>query len=334
MGTLEGNIRKAAIVLMSLPKDDASALLGRMAPKEVEVVTTEIAKLGVVPGAEQEEALREMAESNPNALSSQAGGIQVAKDLLEKTLGKNAAAAIDNIRHSIEAIPFGFLHKLDAQNVLTYLMEEHPQTIALVLAHLPASLASEVIKGLKPAQQVAVIRRIATMDQTSPEIISEVEQALKTRMASVMNQRFESAGGVASVAEILNVVDRTTEKNLLDTLGQDDPELVEEIRRLMFVFDDIVRFTDKDIQTVLKNVETSQWAMALKGASEELREKIFRNMSKRGAKLLQEEMEFLGSVRVSSVEQMQQQIVDVIRLLEDSGELIINAGEEEEAFVQ
>ena len=334
MGNPEGNIRKAAIVLMSLPKDDAAAILSRMAPQEVEAVTTEIAKLGVVQGPEQEEALRKLAESNPNAMGNQAGGIQVAKDLLEKTLGKNAATAIDNIRHSIEAIPFGFLHKLDAQNVLTYLMEEHPQTIALVLAHIPASLASEVLKGLKPNQQLAVVRRIATMDQTSPEIINEVEQALKTRMASVMNQRFESAGGAASVAEILNVVDRTTEKYLLDTLGQDDPELVEEIRRLMFVFDDIVRFTDKDIQAVLKNVETSQWAMALKGASEEIREKIFRNMSKRGAKLLQEEMEFLGSVRVSSVEQMQQQIVDIIRLLEDSGEIVLNAGEEEEMFVQ
>lgn len=334
MGTMEGSIRKAAIVLMSLPKDDASALLSRMSPKEVECVTTEIAKLGIVPGSEQEEALRELAESNPNVIANQVGGIQVAKELLEKTLGKNAATAIDNIRHSIEAIPFGFLHKLDAQNVLTYLMEEHPQTIALVMAHIPASLASEVLKGLKPEQQLAVIRRIANMDQTSPEIISEVEQALKTRMASVMNQRFEKAGGAASVAEILNVIDRTTEKNLLDTLGQDDPELVEEIRRLMFVFDDIVRFNDKDIQTVLKNVETSQWAMALKGASEELRDKIFRNMSKRGAKLLQEEMEFLGSVRVSSVEQMQQQIVDIIRLLEDSGELILSGAEEEEVFVQ
>ena len=283
---------------------------------------------------EQEEALRELAESNPSAMISQVGGIQVAKELLEKTLGKNAATAIDNIRHSIEAIPFGFLHKLDAQNVLTYLMEEHPQTIALVMAHIPASLASEVLKGLKPEQQLAVIRRIANMDQTSPEIISEVEQALKTRMASMMNQRFEKAGGVASVAEILNVVDRTTEKNLLDTLGQDDPDLVEEIRRLMFVFDDIVRFNDKDLQTVLKNVETSQWAMALKGASDELKDKIFRNMSKRGAKLLQEEMEFLGSVRVSSVEQMQQQIVDIIRLLEDSGELILSGADEEEVFVQ
>ncbi len=334
MGTPEGNIRKAAIVLMSLPKEDASALLSRMSPKEVECVTTEIAKLGVVQGVEQEEALRELAESNPSAMISQVGGIQVAKELLEKTLGKNAATAIDNIRHSIEAIPFGFLHKLDAQNVLTYLMEEHPQTIALVMAHIPASLASEVLKGLKPEQQLAVIRRIANMDQTSPEIISEVEQALKTRMASMMNQRFEKAGGVASVAEILNVVDRTTEKNLLDTLGQDDPDLVEEIRRLMFVFDDIVRFNDKDLQTVLKNVETSQWAMALKGASDELKDKIFRNMSKRGAKLLQEEMEFLGSVRVSSVEQMQQQIVDIIRLLEDSGELILSGADEEEVFVQ
>jgi len=172
------------------------------------------------------------------------------------------------------------------------------------------------------------------MGQTSPEIIREIEKGLEHRMASVMSQQFEKAGGVNSVAEILNVIDRATERTLMENLAQEDPDLVEEIRRLMFVFEDIAKFSDRDIQTVLKNVESSQWAMALKGVSDELREKILKNMSKRAAALLQEEMGYLGAVRQSGVEQMQQQIVDVIRRLEDAGEITLHADEAEEKFVQ
>jgi flagellar motor switch protein FliG len=204
----------------------------------------------------------------------------------------------------------------------------------LVLSHLSPKQSAEIMSNLPPERQLSVVRRIATMGQTSPEIIQEVERALEHRMSSIMSQQFEKAGGVETAAAILNVIDRSTEKNLLENLGQDDPELVEEIRRLMFVFDDIVKFSDRDIQTVLKNVENSQWAMALKGAPGELRDKILRNMSKRAAALLQEEMEFLGPVRQSSVQQVQQQIVDIIRRLEDTGEITRSAGDEEEAFVQ
>ena len=172
------------------------------------------------------------------------------------------------------------------------------------------------------------------MGQTSPEIIKEVEKGLENRMSSVMSQQFENAGGVESVAEILNVIDRTTERNILENLAQEAPDLVEEIRRLMFVFEDITKLSDRDIQTLLKNVESSQWAMALKGASEELKEKIFKNMSKRAADLLREEMEYLGAVRLSNVEQTQQQIVDIVRRLEDAGEITTHSNEEEEQFVE
>ena len=172
------------------------------------------------------------------------------------------------------------------------------------------------------------------MGQTNPEIIQEVEQGLEHRMASVMSQSFENAGGVPTVAEILNVADRATERTLLENLAQEDPDLVEEIRRLMFVFEDLTKFSDKDIQSVLKNVETSQWAMALKGASDELKQKVLGNMSLRAADMLREEMEFLGSVRLSAVEQMQQQIVDAVRLLEDAGEITREAGDEQEKFIQ
>jgi flagellar motor switch protein FliG len=249
-------------------------------------------------------------------------------------LGKNATAALDNVRQSIEALPFGFLQKVDAQNLLTFIIDEHPQTIALVLSHMAPAQASAIVSGLPGERQLSVIRRIATMGQTSPEIIHEVEKGLEHRMASVMSQQFENAGGVAAVAEILNVIDRPTERSLLENLAQEDPDLVEEIRRLMFVFDDITKFGDRDIQTILKNVESSQWAMAMKGASEDLKQKILSNMSQRAAGLLQEEMEYLGPVRASNVEQVQQQIVDIIRRLEDAGDITVHASQEEERFVQ
>ncbi len=259
--------------------------------------------------------------------------MDTAKSLIEKALGKNASGTIDTVRQSIEAVPFGFLQNVDTQNLLTFIIDEHPQTIALILSHLPPAHGAEIIAGLPSDRQLAVIRRVATMGQTNPEIIQEVERGLESRMSSVMSQQFEKAGGVPTVAEILNVTDRATERSLLENLAQEDPDLVEEIRRLMFVFEDINKFSNKDVQTVLKNVETSQWAMALKGASEELKNKILGNMSQRAADMLREEMEYLGPVRLSNVEQVQQQVVDIVRRLEDSGEISMQASEEKEEFI-
>ena len=327
-------IRKAAILLTSLPEDQAAQLLSRLEPKQVAAVSIEIARLGNIAPEEQELAIVDFAHANPNALTGGKGGLDVARTLVERALGKAAGATLDTVRQSIEALPFGFLQKVDSQNLLTFIVDEHPQTIALILSHVPPSQAADILSGLPGPRQMSVVRRIATMGQTSPEIIQEVERGLENRMASVMSQQFEKAGGVENVAEILNVIDRATERSLLENLAQEDPDLVEEIRRLMFVFEDITKFSDRDIQTVLKNVESSQWAMALKGASEELKEKILANMSKRAATLLQEEMEYLGPVRASNVEQVQQQIVDIIRRLEDAGEITIHGDEEEERFIQ
>ncbi len=331
---MANDIRKAAILLMSLPQDQAAQLLGKLGAKQVEAVSIEIAKLGAISAEEQGGAINDFAQSNPAALTGGAGGLDVAKGLLEQALGKGASSTLDNVRQSIEALPFGFLQKVDSQNLLTFIVDEHPQTIALILSHVPPSQASDIISGLPAERQLSVVRRIATMQQTSPEIIYEVETGLESRMASVMSQSFENAGGVASVAEILNVIDRSTERSLLENLAQEDPDLVEEIRRLMFVFEDVTKFSDRDIQTVLKNVESSQWAMALKGASDDLKTKILNNMSKRASALLTEEIEYLGPVRASSVEQVQQQIVDIIRRLEDIGEITIHGDEEEERFIQ
>lgn len=328
------DIRKAAVLLMSLPEDDAAKLLAKLEPKEVELVSIQLAKLRSISGDEQVNVITEFAEANPAGMGGKGGGLDVAKNLLEKALGKNASGTLDNVRQSIEALPFGFLRQVDSQNLLTFIIDEHPQTIALVLSHLPPSYGAEILAGLPSDRQLAVVRRVATMGQTNPEIIREVEAGLENRMSSVMSQSFENAGGVATVAEVLNVTDRSTERSLLENLAQEDPDLVEEIRRLMFVFDDINKLNDKDIQSVLKNVETSQWAMALKGASDELKERILGNMSQRAADMLREEMDYLGPVRLSNVEQTQQQIVDVIRRLEDAGEITVGQGEAEEAFIQ
>jgi flagellar motor switch protein FliG len=298
------------------------------------LVSVEIARLGNITAEEQLAAINDFADANPNALGGGAGGLDLAKALVERALGKNASGTLDSVRQQIEALPFGFLQRVDSQNLLTFIIDEHPQTIALVLSHLPPSQAAEIIHGLPGERQLAVIRRVANMGQTNPEIIREVESGLESRMSSVMSQSFEKAGGVASVAEILNVIDRATERTLLDNLAQEDPDLVEEIRRLMFVFDDINKLGDKEIQTILKNVETSQWALALKGASEELKQKILGNMSERAGELLREEMDYLGAVRLSNVEQMQQQIVDVVRHLEDAGELSLQAADENEQLIQ
>jgi len=328
------DIHKAAILLTSLPEEDAASVMGRLDAKQVEQVSIEIARLKSVTADDQEQVILQFAESNPGSAGTNSGGLDRAKSLVQMALGKNASGTLDNIRQSIEAVPFSFLRQVDSQNILTYIIDEHPQTIALILSHLPPGAGASILAGLPSDRQLLVVQRIAAMGQTSPEIIEEVERGLERRMSSVMSQSFENAGGVGAVAEMLNVSDRATERTLLENLSQDDPELVEEIRRLMFVFEDITKFNDKDLQIVLKNVENSQWATALKGASPELKENVFGNMSQRAGEMLKEEMEFSGAVKLSVVEGKQQEIVDIIRRLEDTGELELNAGGEEEELVQ
>ncbi len=327
------DIHNAAVLLMTLPEEEAGQLMAKLEPQQVEQVSIEIARARQISSDEQERVIKAFTEANP-AMSGRGGGLELAKALIQKALGEKAAAALNNIRQSIEATPFGFLRHVDSQNLLTYIIDEHPQTIALIMSHLPANFGAEILAGLPESRRLAVVRRIATMGRTNPEIIREVEQGLEKRMSSVMSQSFERAGGVEAVAELLNVSDRATERSLLENLRQEDAELVDEIRRLMFVFEDIGRFSDKDIQAVLKNVETSQWAMALKGASDTLKEKILKNMSERAAETLREEMEYLGPAKRSIVEAKQQEIVDIIRALEDRSEIDLNSINEEEEMVQ
>ncbi len=327
------NLRRAAVLLMSLPEDEAATLLSRLTPRQVEAVSIEIAKLGAVSAEEQTKAIKEFTQANPKSLTTKVGGLNIAQQLVNKALGDSAKETLNNVRQSVEALPFGFLKKVDPQNIQSYVVDEHPQTIALILSYLPPAYGAEIIAGLPFDKQVSVIRRVAKMGQTSPEVIQEVERGLESRMANVMTQSFDAAGGVGNVAEILNVTDRATERALLESLAEEDSQLVDEIRRLMFVFEDVNKLGDKDIQQVLKNVESAQWAMALKGASEQLRNKILGNMSTRAAQMLSEEMEFLGAVKRSEVEAVQQQIVDIIRQMEDAGQISTATAEESEELV-
>lgn len=323
-------LRRSAIVLLSLEKPLAAEVLAQLRKEEVEALTMEIAKLDDVTQEEQDGALEEFYNQGLARVHIERGGMEYAHDLLEQSLGKEKATAIlDNVKQSLSSVPFGFLHKAGPENLLTFVVEEHPQTIALILSHLPAPLAAQVLSGLPSNKQLEVVRRVAMMEQTSPEVVHDVEKSLESRMTSTFNQQLEKAGGVSTVAQMLNVTDRMTNKSILESLEQESPELVEQIRRLMFVFDDLMKLDDKSIQALLKEVDNAQWALSLKGASEELKAKIMGNLSQRAASMLQEEMQYLGPVRVSDVEAAQQQIVDTVRRLEDAGEIVVSSGENE-----
>jgi flagellar motor switch protein FliG len=325
-------VKKSAILLLSLESDQAAEILRRLPPDAVEEVSREIASLGEIPMSTRKEVFGEFYNTALAHSYLAEGGLDYAKTLLLKSLDKHEAdRVIKQVTQQVQTTPFSFLQKAESENLLTFIQDEHPQTIALILAHLPPQKASEILVGLPSQKQVEVVKRIANMEQTNPEVIKEVERGLEHRLSDIVSQTFEKAGGVDTVAEILNLADRSTEKGIMEGLEAEDPDLVESIRRLMFVFEDILLVNDKGIQSVLKEVDNEELSLALKTASQELKEKIFKNMSERAAELIQEDMQYMGPVRVSDVEQAQQKIVDIVRRLEDAGEIIIagRGGEKE-----
>jgi len=317
-------LRKAAILLLAIDRESAAELLKRLDREQVEDVTREIAALSDVETRTRDKVVEEFYNLALARAYVEEGGLTYAKSLLEKSLPKDEAErVIEQIEHQVSKQPFSFLQKAETENLLTFIQDEHPQTIALILAHLPPHKASEILVGLPAAKQIEVVIRIANMEQTNPEVIKEVEKGLEYRLSGIVSQKFQRVGGVDSVAEMLNLADRATEKAIMEALESEDPDLVEQIRRLMFVFEDILQVDDRGIQKVLKEVDNNELALSLKTASEELKNKIFSNMSERATQLIKEEMEFMGPVRVSDVEAAQQKIVDVVRRLEDAGEIII-----------
>ncbi|NOS99107.1 MAG: flagellar motor switch protein FliG [Phycisphaerales bacterium] len=318
-------LRKAAVLLVALGADAASKVMAMLDADLMELLSREVATMEGVDTRARNAIMSEFYNVAMASSYVDQGGVAFARSLLEKSLPREEAHRIVQIiEGEVFKQPFAFLQRTDSANLLTFIQDEHPQTIALILAHLPPAKASSILSGLSAAKQLEVVSRIAKMDQTNPEVIKEVEQGLEMRLSGIVSQTFQVTGGVESVAEMLNLADRATEKGILESLEADDPELVEKIRRLMFVFEDIMLVNDKGIQSMLKEVENDALGLALKTASTELREKIFKNMSERAAQLIREDMEYMGPVRVSDVEGAQQKIVDVVRRLEDAGEIVIS----------
>lgn len=318
-------LRKAAVLMLALDQDPAAQLLRNLDAESVEEVTREIARLSDVPKQITQKVLEEFYGLALAETWMQQGGLGYAKSLLLKSLNPSDAERIlRQISQQVRQSPFAFLQKANSQNLLTFIQDEHPQTIALIVSHLPYHKASEVLAGLPAPKQIEIVKRVANMEQTNPEVIAEVETGLKARLSNVLGQSFETIGGVDTVAEVLNLVDRSTEKGIMEGLEAEDPDLVKQIRRLMFVFEDIMLVDDRGIQSVLKEIENDELALALKTASEELKEKIFQNMSQQAAQLIKEDMKYMGPVRISDAESGQQRIVNVVRRLEDTGEIIIS----------
>jgi len=316
--------RKTAILLVSLERETAGAIMKQLDENAVETVSREIARLGSVSVAERQKVVEEFHALALARSYTESGGLAYAKALLSESLPPgDAKRIIDQIEQQFYAKPFHFLQKAEAESLLTFIVDEHPQTIALILAHLSSEKASEILTGLSDEKKVEVVSRISRMEQTSPEVIKEVEHSLEQRLSGLMADGLQHVGGVESVAEMLNKTDRSTEKGILESLDQQDPELVEKIRRLMFVFEDILLVNDRGVQAFLKEVETPDLVLALRTATDDLKEKIFANMSERAALNIREEMEFMGPVRLTDVEVAQQRIVDVVRRLEEAGEIII-----------
>ena len=327
-------IQKAAILLIALGPEKSSLIFKHLKEEEIEDLTLEIANTKSVTPQVKEKVINEFYEVCLAQQYIAEGGIGYAKELLEKALGADKAMdVIGKLTASLQVKPFEFVKKTDASQLLNFIQDEHPQTIALILSYLSAGQAATILGALVPEKQAEVARRIATMDRTSPDVIKEVERVLESKLSSLVNQDYTIIGGVDAVVDILSTVDRGTEKHIMETLEVEEPELADEIRKKMFVFEDILLLDDRAIQRVLRDVDNNDLAIACKGSTEEVQNAIFNNMSKRLAEMIKEDMEFMGPIRMKDVEEAQQKIVNIIRKLEDSAEIVISRGGGDEIVV-
>ncbi len=327
-------IQKAAVLLIALGPEKSALIFKHLKEEEIEDLTLEIANTKSVTPQVKEQVINEFYEVCLAQQYIAEGGIGYAKELLEKALGaEKALDVIGRLTASLQVKPFEFVKKTDASQLLNFIQDEHPQTIALILSYLSPGQSATIIAALTPEKQADVARRIATMDRTSPDVIKEVEKVLEAKLSSLVNQDYTIIGGVDAVVDILNTVDRGTEKHIMETLEIEEPELADEIRKKMFVFEDILLLDDRAIQRVLRDVDNNDLAVACKGSNEEVQTAIFNNMSKRLAEMIREDMEFMGPVRMKDVEEAQQKIVNIIRKLEDAGEIVISRGGGDEIIV-
>lgn len=327
-------LQKAAILLITLGPEKASDIFKHLKEDEIEQLTLEIANIRSVPPSQKEEVLNEFYEVCLAQQYIAEGGIGYAKDLLQKALGDDKAREVlGKLTASLQVRPFEFIRKTEASQILNFIQDEHPQTIALILAYLPSQQAAAVVSALAPEKQADVAKRIAMMDRTSPDVIKQVEKVLEKKLASLVNQDYTIVGGIDSIVSILNTVDRSTEKHIMESLEVEEPELADDIRRKMFVFEDILLLDNRAIQTVLREVDNNELAVALKNANDDVKQIIFDNLSSRLSTMIKEDMEFMGPVKLKDVEDAQQKIVNIIRKLEDSGEIVISRGGGDELVV-
>lgn len=325
---------KAAVLLVSLGPEVASKIYKNLDESTIEMLTMEIAGLRKIQSSQREEVLKEAQELLLAKEYMTQGGVDYAKKLLEASLGPERAQEIlRRITASLQVRPFDFIRQTDPQQILAFVQNEHPQTIALIISYMEPKQAAQVMGGLPPNLQVEVAKRIASMERVTPEVLREVERVLERKVSTVLSQDFTIAGGLDALVAIINNADRATERNIMEKLEEEDPELAEEVKKRLFVFEDILGLDDRSLQRVLRDVDMKDVSLALKGASEALREKFFKNMSKRAVEMLKEDMEYMGPVRVRDVEEAQQKIVNVIRALEEAGEIVIARGGEEELIV-
>lgn len=327
-------VEKSAILLVSLGPDQSAEIMKHLNEEEVEELSLEIAQLEQVSPEQRKRIFSEFNEMLKAREQIAQGGLDAAQQILEKAMGdQKAREMIDRLTEAQEVRPFDFIRQADPTHILNFIQGEHPQTIALVLAYLNSELSSQIMQELPRDLQAEVAKRVAVMDRTSPEMIREVERVLERKLSSLVDEEYASTGGIESIVQMLNSADRSTEKSVLQSLEEDDPDLAEEIRRKLFVFEDIVTLDDGAIQRVLREVDQEQLSVALKAVEDEVQDKIFDNMSERAASMLKEELEYMGPVRLSDVEDAQQQIVNVIRRLEEEGEIVVARGGEEEIIV-
>lgn len=325
-GELTGK-QKAAILLISLGPDVSASVYKHLSEEEIEKLTLEISNVRQVDAEKKEMILEEFHQTALAQDYISQGGIAYAKQVLEKALGPEQAMNIINrLTSALQVRPFDFARKADPAQILNFLQNEHPQTIALVLSYLEPAQAGQILSALPQEMQADVARRIALMDRTSPEMINEVEQVLERKLSTTVVQDYTQTGGIEAVVEVLNAVDRATERTILDALEIQDSELAEEIKKRMFVFEDIVTLDNRAIQRVIREVDNADLLLALKVASDEVKEVVFRNMSSRMAETFKEEMEFMGPVRLRDIEEAQSRIVAVIRRLEEAGEIVVARG--------
>lgn len=327
-------LQKAAILLIALGPEKSASIFKHLKEDEIEQLTLEIANTRSVPTDKKDQVMDEFYDICLAQKYISEGGINYARELLEKALGHDKAMdVIGKLTASLQVRPFEFVRKTDASQLLNFIQDEHPQTIALILSYLSPGQSSAIISSLSPDKQADVAKRIAQMDRTSPDVIKEVEKILEKKLSSLVNQDYTIVGGVDSIVDILNTVDRGTEKHIMESLEIEEPELADEIRKKMFVFEDILSLDDKSIQRVLREVDNNELAVALKGSNEEVQTVIFNNLSKRLVTMIKEDMEYMGPVRMKDVEEAQQKIVNIIRKLEDAGEIIISRGGGDEIVV-